>query len=290
MSSNMAIPAANIGGNIVSPTPDGKIKVTTAKGKERVLTQDQFIKQIKKNEENIKAGKDFEIKKDNKTAKIVGLVAAAAAIVTGVVYRKEIGKWFSKTADKVKDMVKGSKKADKRYANISSEEVRKCRAERTLKEFGNDVIETNQKARTAELQTMKEDAIAAFKNYDDKAALKAAKSSRTEALKAHGVTEAEYKAIKAYADPNAAVTAELPVWARDKETCQRYINAIEASTSKNLKAKLAEQTTTAAEKSAPKKTGKKGKANAEKTNAAPKNKSDKKADQPKAETKTEDKK
>lgn len=228
MSSNMTIPAANIGGNMVQPTPDGKIKVTTAKGKVKVLTQDQFVKQIKKNEENIKAGKDFEIKKSNTTAKVAGLVLAAAAVVTGVIYRKEIGKWFSKAADKVKDVVKGNKKPDK-YANISSEEVRNCRAQRTLKEFGNDVIEANQNARTAELKTMKEDAMSAFKDYDGAAAMRKA------AMKSHGVTEAEYTAIKAYADPKAAVPENLPNWAKDKETCQRYVNAIEASIDKNAK-------------------------------------------------------
>ena len=119
MSSNMAIPAVNIGGNIVQPTPEGKIKVTTAKGKVKVLSQDQFVKQIKKNEQNIKDGKDFEIKKDNKGLKITGLIAAAAAVVGAVVYRKDLAKLFKSAGEKVTETT--TKLAEKVKAKIKTQ-------------------------------------------------------------------------------------------------------------------------------------------------------------------------
>lgn len=182
MSSNMAIPAVNIGGNIVQPTPEGKIKVTTAKGKVKVLSQDQFEKQIKKNAENIKAGKDFEIKKENKTAKVIGLVTAAAAVVAGVVYRKELGKLFGKAGEKVSEAA--SKVADKITGKTKKSKVKDLYtgnsywvkdgqdATRTVKNqtiaqmYSDDGIKAAQAARDTELAKMKTDAQAAFKDYD----------------------------------------------------------------------------------------------------------------------------
>lgn len=182
MSSNMAIPAVNIGGNIVQPTPDGKIKVKTAKGKVKVLSQDQFEKQIKKNAENIKAGKDFEIKKENKTAKIIGVIAAAAAVVAGVVYRKELGKLFGKASEKVSEAA--SKVADKITGKTKKSKVKDLYtgnsywikdgkdATRTVKNqtiaqmYSDDGIKAAQTARNKDLAKMKADAQAAFKDYD----------------------------------------------------------------------------------------------------------------------------
>ena len=187
MSSNMAIPAVNIGGNIVQPTPEGKIKVTTAKGKVKVLSQDQFVKQIKKNEQNIKDGKDFEIKKDNTTAKIIGLAAATAAVVTGVVYRKELAKLFKSAGEKVTeattklaDKVKGKGTNAKRYNDTltAAEKNQLNLAKNHVEEFSNEAIEAAQKTRSAELATMRADAEAVFKNYDpDKALEYAAKKA-----------------------------------------------------------------------------------------------------------------
>lgn len=169
MSSNMAIQSANIGGNIVQPTPDGKFKVTTAKGKEKVLTEDQFVKQLKKNEENIKSGKDFEIKKGSSPiAKAVGFIAAAGAIVAAVVYRKNIANFF-----------KGLKKPS--FADLRKQVA-----------------------------------------------------ARNAVLDANGLSKAEYKAMKAYAVPDAKLTDKVPAWARDKETCQRYTTMVELQTKKRL--------------------------------------------------------
>ena len=265
MSSNMAIPAVNIGGNIVQPTPEGKIKVTTAKGKVKVLSQDQFVKQIKKNEQNIKDGKDFEIKKDNTTAKIIGLAAATAAVVTGVVYRKELAKLFKSAGEKVTeattklaDKVKGKGTNAKRYNDTltAAEKNQLNLAKNHVEEFSNEAIEAAQKTRSAELATMRADAEAVFKNYDPDKALEyaakkaeftkmtstAEKVANTEldamntALKKAGLqNKAELDAVKLYADPKVKdIPENLPAYLRDKESCQRYLNAYEANYNKRL--------------------------------------------------------
>lgn len=261
----MAIPAVNIGGNIVQPTPEGKIKVTTAKGKVKVLSQDQFIKQIKKNEQNIKDGKDFEIKKDNTTAKIIGLAAATAAVVTGVVYRKELAKLFKSAGEKVTeattklaDKVKGKGTNAKRYNDTltAAEKNQLNLAKNHVEEFSNEAIEAAQKTRSAELATMRADAEAVFKNYDpDKALEYAAKKAEftkmtstaekvvnTEldamntALKKAGLqNKAELDAVRLYADPKVKdVPENLPAYLKDKESCQRYLNSYEANYNKRL--------------------------------------------------------
>ncbi len=265
MSSNMAIPAVNIGGNIVQPTPEGKIKVTTAKGKVKVLSQDQFVKQIKKNEQNIKDGKDFEIKKDNTTAKIIGLAAATAAVVTGVVYRKELAKLFKSAGEKVTeattklaDKVKGKGTNAKRYNDTltAAEKNQLNLAKNHVEEFSNEAIEAAQKTRSAELATMRADAEAVFKNYDPDKALEyaakkaeftkmtssAEKVANTEldamntALKKAGLqNKAELDAVRLYADPKVKdVPENLPAYLKDKESCQRYLNSYEANYNKRL--------------------------------------------------------
>ncbi len=321
MSSNMAIPAVNIGGNIVQPTPEGKIKVTTAKGKVKVLSQDQFVKQIKKNEQNIKDGKDFEIKKDNKGLKITGLIAAAAAVVGAVVYRKDLAKLFKSAGEKVTeattklaDKVKGKGTNAKRYNDTltAAEKNQLNLAKNHVEEFSNEAIEAAQKTRSAELATMRADAEAVFKNYDpDKALEYAAKKAEftkmttvTEkmatkeldamntALKKAGLqNKAELDAVKLYADPKVKdIPEHLPAYLRDKESCQRYLNAYEANYNKRLlelNQEVKSTSTKAAAETAKTDAPKKSKKSNKKSNTA---KSEAKPEAPKAETKTEAKK
>ncbi len=120
MADNMTIgPAISIGGNTVQMTQKGKVQVTNAHGKVKTLSQDQFKKQLVKNANNIETGKDFEFKKDNKTALIAGSTVAAAAIATGIVYRKDIAKYakdFSWKGFKedARNLFQNTKKATKR--------------------------------------------------------------------------------------------------------------------------------------------------------------------------------
>lgn len=265
MSSNMAIPAVNIGGNIVQPTPEGKIKVTTAKGKVKVLSQDQFVKQIKKNEQNIKDGKDFEIKKDNTGLKIAGLIAAAAAVAGGIVYRKDLAKLFKSAGEKVTEAtsklaekVKGKGTNAKRYNDTltAAEKNQLNLAKNHVDEFSNEAIEAAQKTRSAELAAMRADAESVFKNYDpDKALEYAAKKAEftkmtssaekvakaeadamNTALKKAGLqNKAELDAVKLWADPKVKdVPENLPAYLKDKESCQRYLNSYEANYNKRL--------------------------------------------------------
>ena len=325
MSSNMAIPAVNIGGNIVQPTPEGKIKVTTAKGKVKVLSQDQFVKQIKKNEQNIKDGKDFEIKKDNTTAKIIGLAAATAAVVTGVVYRKELAKLFKSAGEKVTeattklaDKVKGKGTNAKRYNDTltAAEKNQLNLAKNHVEEFSNEAIEAAQKTRSAELATMRADAEAVFKNYDPDKALEyaakkaeftkmtssAEKVANTEldamntALKKAGLqNKAELDAVRLYADPKVKdVPENLPAYLKDKESCQRYLNSYEANYNKRLaeltkpEAKPAPKAETPEVKAeSKKKTKKKTKKSETKAETKPKTEA---KPEVKPETKTEEKK
>ena len=95
MANNMTIgPALSIGGNTVEMTTNGKVQVTNTRGKVKTLSQDQFKKQLIKNADKIEAGQDFEFKKDHRTAKVIGVGLATAAVVTGAIYRKEIGQYI----------------------------------------------------------------------------------------------------------------------------------------------------------------------------------------------------
>lgn len=195
MSSNMAIPAVNIGGNIVQPTPEGKIKVTTAKGKVKVLSQDQFEKQIKKNAENIKAGKDFEIKKDNQALKVGGLITAAAAIVAGVIYRKDLAKLFKKAgeqvseaATKIADKVTGKNKGKTQVKDLytgnsywikdGKDATRTVKNQTIAQMYSDEGIEAAKAARNTELAKMKKDATSAFKDYDADKVLEGLKAGK----------------------------------------------------------------------------------------------------------------
>ena len=311
MSSNMAIPAVNIGGNIVQPTPEGKIKVTTAKGKVKVLSQDQFVKQIKKNEQNIKDGKDFEIKKDNTGLKITGLIAAAAAVVGAVVYRKDLAKLFksagekvTETTTKLAEKVKGKDKNAKRYNDTltAAEKNQLNLAKNHVEEFSNEAIEAAQKTRAAELAEMRVDAEAAFLNYDPDIALKYAKEKAKftkmanaaeieadaihTALKKAGIQNLdELKAIKLWADPKVKdVPENLPAYLKDRESCQRYLNAYEANYNKRL-AELTKAETPEVKAKPKKKTKQTTKKSETKTETKPEAKAE-----TKPEAKTEEKK
>lgn len=119
MANNMTIgPALSIGGNTVEMTTNGKVQVTNTRGKVKTLSQDQFKKQLIKNADKIEAGQDFEFKKDHKTAKVIGVGLATAAVVTGAIYRKEIGQYiknfsWKKFGQDIKDLFSKVKEGNK---------------------------------------------------------------------------------------------------------------------------------------------------------------------------------
>lgn len=95
MANNMTIgPALIVGGNKVELTTTGKVQVTNQEGKIKTLSQDQFKKQLIKNADKISDGENVEFKKDSKAGLIVGGAIATAAVVTAVVFRKDIAKYM----------------------------------------------------------------------------------------------------------------------------------------------------------------------------------------------------
>lgn len=84
-----------VGGNLVQLDSKNKFRVTDKKGKTKVLTHDQFKKQVLANQEKLESGEDIKFKKPMSDTKkvILGLLGIGAA-VTGVFYRKNIAKYF----------------------------------------------------------------------------------------------------------------------------------------------------------------------------------------------------
>lgn len=114
---NMTIGASlAVGGNTVQMRKDGKIQVTNSNGKIKTLTQDEFKKNVVKNADKIKNGEDFEFKKDySKSLKIATAAVGTAIATTGIIYRKEIGKYlrnfsFKKLWQDIKGLFSKNKK------------------------------------------------------------------------------------------------------------------------------------------------------------------------------------
>lgn len=179
MANNMTIgPALAIGGNTVEITTNGKVQVTNARGKVKTLSQDQFKKQLIKNADKIEAGQDFEFKKDHKTAKIIGGGLATAVVVTGAVYRKEIGKYmknfsWKKLGQDIKGLfskVKGEKTENKEQAILNKRQATYSKEQASTDAhiaFIKDFEAKNKKgsAYKQERKQMIEDAKIAFQNY-----------------------------------------------------------------------------------------------------------------------------
>lgn len=245
MADNMTIgPALAIGGNKVEMTQQGKIQVTNPKGKIKTLSQDQFKKQLIKNADKIQNGEDFEFKKDKKGLKIAAAAVATAAVVTGVIYRKEIGKYmkdfsFKKLWTDIKGLFK-SKKGVKDAANAEAKAVQDAKRHATYskQEAANDAHRHFAKnsdtinLTEAERKTATADAQEAFKNYDP------VKFKKGQVLENAGLTKEQYQIVKRHSNPDKIVKftdkekAVLPKWIQDSETCQRYTNSIEAQFAK----------------------------------------------------------
>lgn len=268
MADNMTIgPALAIGGNKVEMTQQGKIQVTNPQGKIKTLSQDEFKKQLVKNADKIEAGQDFEFKKDNKNVKaaagIGGLLTAAYVGLSLAVGKGKLTKavaeqgkklgfmsqvknvfvaigesgvklWNSITgkAGKLKDKLTGkTKKAaeeaqNKRYATYSKEQA--------ANDAHRHYAATFDKSHLTSLQRdeMISDAQAAFANYDP------VQFKKSKVLENAGLNKEQYEAVKEYANSGTGATlnkrgkAILPHWIQDKESCQRYVNSIEASFAK----------------------------------------------------------
>ena len=97
----------HIGGNQIQQTKQGNYRITNAQGKTKTFSEDEVIIQLAKNSEKAKNGEAFEFKKDYKnTIKITASVASGAAVTAGLVYRKNITKFFNKIGKSIKNLFK----------------------------------------------------------------------------------------------------------------------------------------------------------------------------------------
>lgn len=94
MVSNMAVGPVMVGGNEVSVTPKGKVRVVNGNGKVLTLSQDQFQKQTLKNLDRLENGENIEYKKDNKALKIIGATVAVAGLTLAIINRKKIANYL----------------------------------------------------------------------------------------------------------------------------------------------------------------------------------------------------
>lgn len=95
MQNNLGItPSIVIGGNVVTMAPNNKCVVINKKGKVKTFTQDQFTKQLLKNQDKAQSGEDFEFKKSNKVGWITAGLLAIGGTAAGIIYRKNISKFL----------------------------------------------------------------------------------------------------------------------------------------------------------------------------------------------------
>ena len=98
MSDKMIVPMGVVGGNkieMVNPRVAGKIRVTNPEGKVKTLSVDEFQKQVNDNKDKLVNGEDVEFESSNgkKALKIGAAAVGTAAVVAGVIYRKDIAKY-----------------------------------------------------------------------------------------------------------------------------------------------------------------------------------------------------
>lgn len=183
MANNMTIgPALIVGGNKVEMTTNGKVQVTSQEGKIKTLSQDQFKKQLVKNADKISNGENVEFKKDNKAGLIAGGAVATAAVVTGIIFRKDIAKYmkdfsfkklgqdikglFGKAKDKTTHIINNKKIQAKRNATISIEKAAN-EAHLSHAKSVNASLAKGSETRNLRAQMIK-DAKAAYENFEPK--------------------------------------------------------------------------------------------------------------------------
>lgn len=132
MTNDLSVPVAMIGGNKVEFTNfNVNVKVTNPKGKSVTLKPDEFVKQMADNVDKLDAGEDFEFK-SNKTKKalaIGGAVVGTAAVIAGVVYRKNIADYiknfpYKKVGQDIKEFVLNAGKKIKSFFKKGDGKVR----------------------------------------------------------------------------------------------------------------------------------------------------------------------
>lgn len=95
-----AVNSSIIGGNLVQIDNKNRYHVTDKNGRKKVLTQDEFRKNIKNNADKLKAGEDIKFKKPMSFWQKAGLAILGLGTVAGVIYRKNIADFFKTSKTK----------------------------------------------------------------------------------------------------------------------------------------------------------------------------------------------
>lgn len=103
--------SAVIGGNLVQLDNKNRYHITDKNGRKKVLTQDQYTKNIEANIEKIKDGEEFTFKKTKSPLQkaLIALTTIAGATAL-FVYRKDIKNFFK--TSKVNQAIEDFKKSD----------------------------------------------------------------------------------------------------------------------------------------------------------------------------------
>lgn len=119
-----------IGGNLVQLDNKNRYHVTDKNGKTKILTRDQFEKNIEKNADKLQTGEDIKFKKPMSFFSKAMLTLLGAGAIAGVIYRKDIMKFFksSKTKEVINNLVNSE----------SGQQIKK--ASENIKDTVDDVI------------------------------------------------------------------------------------------------------------------------------------------------------
>ncbi len=89
-----------IGGNLVQVDNKNRYHVTDKNGHKKVLTQDEFRKNLANNADKLKNGEDIKFKKPMSFWQKAGLAILGLGTVAGVIYRKNIADFFKTSKTK----------------------------------------------------------------------------------------------------------------------------------------------------------------------------------------------
>ncbi len=89
-----------IGGNLVQIDSKNRYHVTDKNGSKKVLTRDQFQKNIENNADKLQKGEDIKFKKPMSFWQKAGLAILGLGTVAGVIYRKNIANFFKNSRTK----------------------------------------------------------------------------------------------------------------------------------------------------------------------------------------------
>lgn len=119
-----------IGGNLVQLDNKNRYHVTDKNGKTKILTRDQFEKNIEKNADKLQTGEDIKFKKPMSFFSKAMLTLLGAGTIAGIIYRKDLLKFFksSQTKEVINNLVNSE----------SGQQIKK--ASENIKDTVDDVI------------------------------------------------------------------------------------------------------------------------------------------------------